>query len=61
VEAIEAFVGVERIDSPSTQEWIDISPAEFMENQATSLTRLYGRYRDCDNLLLREAGEDVVE
>lgn len=61
VEAIEAFVGVERIDSPSTQEWIDISPAEFMENQATSLTRLYGRYRDCANLLLREAGEDVVE
>jgi endo-1,4-beta-mannosidase len=45
VEAIEAFAGVDRIDGPSTGEWIDISPDEFRENPAISLTRLYGRYR----------------
>ena len=46
VEAIEAFAGVDRIDGPSTGEWIDISPDEFMENPAINLRRLYGRYRE---------------
>ncbi|MDH3305933.1 MAG: cellulase family glycosylhydrolase [Acidimicrobiia bacterium] len=45
VQAIEAFAGVDRIDGPSTEEWIDIAPDEFIENPAISLTRLYGRYR----------------
>ena len=43
--AIEAVAGVDRIDNPSTGEWIDISPDEFRENPAIGLTRLYGRYR----------------
>ena len=45
-EAVAAFTGVDRIDGPSTGEWIDIEPDEFRKDPATSLPRLYGRYRE---------------
>ncbi|MFV1962279.1 MAG: cellulase family glycosylhydrolase [Acidimicrobiia bacterium] len=50
LSSVARFSALERLDGPSSYEWIDIEPEEFWEDPGNNLSRLYGRYRQVNGV-----------